>query len=77
MNAMFDMGAGVSALTDALVSWGVLESSTPPGVGTAIAGVLLVEKGLINYFSDGCGVKISVYFVTVPTTIGFQTVESQ
>lgn len=77
MNALFDMGAGISALADALVAWGVLEASTPPGVGTAIAGVLLVEKGIINWYADGCGVKISIYFSNVPGTIAFQRVESQ
>jgi hypothetical protein len=77
MNALFDIGAGVSALADALVAWGVLEGSTPPGVGTAIAAVLLIEKGLINYHADGCGVKISIYFSSIPTTIAFQTVSSQ
>lgn len=77
MNALFDVGAGLSALADALVSWGALEASTPPGVGTAIAGVLLVEKGIINYFADGCGVKVTVYFTNVPSGIAFQTVSSQ
>jgi hypothetical protein len=79
MNALFDVGAGVSALADALVAWGVLESSTPPGVGTAIAGVLLIEKGLINYFADGCGVKITVYMSTLapPYNVAFQTINSQ
>lgn len=77
LNAMFDAGAGLSAIADALVAWGVLESSTPPGVGSAIAGVLLIEKAIINYKADGCGVKISIYFTTVPTAIAFQTVKSQ
>lgn len=77
LNALFDVGTGVSALVEALVAYGVLESSTPPGLGAAIAGILLIEKGLINYFANGCGVKISIYFTNVPTTIGFQTVSSQ
>jgi hypothetical protein len=77
MNALFDVGTGLSALADALVSWGVLEGSTPPGVGTAIAAVLLIEKGLINYYANGCGVKVTIYFTTVPSAIAFQTVSSQ
>lgn len=77
LNALFDIGAGVSAIADALATYGVLETSTPPGVGLAIAGVLYIEKGLINYFADGCGVKISIYFSSVPGTIAFQTVSSQ
>lgn len=77
LNALFDIGAGVSAIEEALVEYGVLEGSTPPGVGIAIAGVLLVEKGLINYFANGCGVKISVYFTAVPTAMAYQTVSSQ
>lgn len=80
MNALFDIGAGVSALAEALVTWGVIESSTPPGVGVAIAGVLLIEKGLINFFADGCGVKLTIYTTSTPTTpysLAFQTIESQ
>lgn len=76
LNAMFDIGAGASALADALVAWGVLEASTPPGIGTAIAGVLLIEKGLINYYADGCGVKITIYMINIPT-VAFETIESQ
>lgn len=74
MNAMMDMGAGVSALADALKKWAVLEAETPPGVGTAIASVLLVEKGLINYHADGCGVKITVHLAG---GIAYQNIESQ
>lgn len=77
MNALFDIGAGVSAIADALVAWGVLEANTPPGLGTLIAGVLLVEKGLINYYANGCGVKITIYITTYPYSVAFQTVSSQ
>jgi hypothetical protein len=75
---MFDTGTGVSLLADYLVTAGILEGSTPPGVGTAIAGILYVEKGLMNYVADGCGAKLNVYITMVPApTAGFHYWDSQ
>lgn len=78
MNALFDIGAGVSALADALVAWGVIEASTPPGAGLAIASFLWVEKGRINYHANGCGVEIHLYFTDLPEyNVGYQNIKSQ
>lgn len=76
MNALFDAGSGVGALYEALLRWGVIEAHTPPGVGAAIAGILWIEKSLINWYADGCGVHITVYDVTVPP-VSFHEMESQ
>ncbi|ADQ69446.1 hypothetical protein C499_12770 [Halogeometricum borinquense DSM 11551] len=78
LNALFDIGAGASAIADALYKWGVLEAGTPPAVGTLIAGALLVVKGEINLKADGCGVHIEVQSTAPPLpTVGYRNVESQ
>ena len=76
INALFEIGAGISTIVELLGRWGIIEASTPPGVGILLAGVLVVERGVINFYADGCGVKLTLY-VPMGSPVYYQEIHSQ
>lgn len=64
IEALVGMGGGAAAILKFLAGEGIkLEAATPPGVGTAIAGVIAIQLGAIKLANRGCGVKLDFYQV--------------